>query len=386
MSANNTYTPPRASQTGARKLRRPALMLFMAATLAAVNIQPATAADDSILGTSDSFVVLAGAGVTNTGPTTLSGDLGTFPTTDIAGDSSIVFTSGVNHAGDAVTQGAKDDLVTGYNTVAAAGPPTSISDDLAGKVLKPGVYNSASSLGLSGELTLDAEGNPDAIFVFQAGSTITTSSASQVTLVNGARACNVFWLAGSSTTLGTDSNFIGTSISLTSATLQTGAAVEGRILARNGAVTLDTNIITAPSCDTPTSLTPTVTPEPEETPGTGETPTPEETGPTEGTPTPGVTPTPETETPVTPENPMTPPVAEVPVDDVPRNPDGSPVDETVTDSTADDNSPQVRTVPEGSVATGSGSTAENTSSVLTLSLLGMLSVAGLTPLLLRKVL
>lgn len=198
------------------------------------------------LGTADSFVVLAGSGITNTGPTTLRGDLGTFPTTTITGGSSLTVT-GTNHQGDAVTKRAKSDLVTAYNTAAGEGPTSPISGDLTGKTLKRGVYNSASSIGLTGALTLDGGGDSGAVFVFQAGSTLTTGSGSQVNLINGARSCNVFWQLGSSATLGTASRFVGTIMAKTSITATTGARVVGRLLASNGAVTLDTNVITRPT-------------------------------------------------------------------------------------------------------------------------------------------
>ena len=202
------------------------------------------------LGTADSFVVLAGAGITNTGPTTLNGDLGTFPTTTITGPGTLTVT-GTNHHGDAVTQGAKTDLVTAYNTAAGEGPTSPISGDLTGQTLKQGVYNSSSSIGLTGALTLDGAGNPDSVFVFQAGSTLTTGSGSRVNLINGASPCNVIWQVGTSTTIGTGAKFVGTVLSTTSITATTGATVSGRLLARNGAVTLDTNTITKPRCAVP---------------------------------------------------------------------------------------------------------------------------------------
>jgi hypothetical protein len=217
------------------------------------------------LGTAASFVVLAGAGVTNTGPTTLNGDLGTFPTPSVTGAGSMTIT-GTNHAGDAVTQGAKDALGTAYNNAAGQGPATPIAADLAGQTLAPGVYNSASSIGLTGALTLNGGGDPRAVFVFQAGSTLTTASASQVLLVNGAQACNVFWQVGSSATLGTGSVFRGSILALTDITVTTAATLEGRVLARNGAVTLDTNTITRPQCAAGTSPTATATPSPTATP------------------------------------------------------------------------------------------------------------------------
>jgi hypothetical protein len=207
----------------------------------------ASAATPIGLGAADSFVVLAGAGVTNTGPTTLNGDIGTFPTTTISGTGSMTI-NGTNHAGDAVTQQAKTDLTTAYGNAAGQGPTSPISGDLGGQTLAPGVYNSASSLGLTGNLILDGAGNQNAVWVFQAGSTLTTASGSLVSLINGAQACNVFWQIGSSATLGTGSSFRGTIMALTSITVTTGASIIGRVLARNGAVTLDTNTITKPTC------------------------------------------------------------------------------------------------------------------------------------------
>jgi len=210
------------------------------------------------LGTAGSFAVLAGTGITNTGPTTITGDIGTFPTATITGLTSITV-NGTNHAGDSVTQGAKTDLTTAYTTAAGEGPTTAIAADLVGLTLKPGVYNSASAVGLSGVLTLDAAGDPHAVWVFQAGSTLITSSGSKVVMLNGAQSCNVYWQVGSDATLGTNSTFTGTILALTSISLQTGATVDGRVLARNGAVTLDHNTITRSVCTTATT-TATTTP------------------------------------------------------------------------------------------------------------------------------
>ena len=202
------------------------------------------------LGTADSFAVLGQSAVTNTGPTTLSGDLGSYPTTTITGTGSVVFASGVNHAGDAVTQGAQTDLTTAYNAAAGAGSTAPITADLAGMTLIPGVYTASSSMGLSGEVTLDAGGDPSAVFIFQAGSTLTTAPGSRVTLTGGTQACNVFWQVGSSATLDTNSVFRGTVLAMTSITANTGATIEGRLLARGGAVTLQANTVTRPSCVT----------------------------------------------------------------------------------------------------------------------------------------
>lgn len=195
--------------------------------------------------------------MTNTGPTTLNGDLGTFPTTSITGAADITV-NGTNHGGDGVTQTAKDDLVAAYDNAAGQGPTSPIVADLAGQTLIPGVYNSGSQILLSGELTLNAGGDPDAVFVFQAGSELTVGSSALVSLTNGAQACNVFWQVTSSATLDPGADFTGTIMALTDITAATGATVEGRLLARNGSVTLDTNVITAPVCDTSggTTVTP----------------------------------------------------------------------------------------------------------------------------------
>jgi hypothetical protein len=201
------------------------------------------------LGTAQSFVVLAGTGVTATGPNTLNGDIGTFPNAAITGAGSITV-NGTNHGGDGVTQGAKNDLTAAYNVAAGEGPTSPIAADLAGQLLKTGIYNSASQIKLSGALTLDAAGDPNALFVFQAGSDLIVGPGAVVNLVNGAQACNVFWQVTSSASLDSGASFKGTILALTSITLNAGATVEGRVLARNGDVTLNNNTITAPRCTT----------------------------------------------------------------------------------------------------------------------------------------
>jgi hypothetical protein len=194
-----------------------------------------------------SFAVLAGAGVTNTGVSVLTGDLGSFPTPAITGLASLTLV-GLNQAGGAAAQQAKNDLVTAYDTAVAKTSTEAITGDIGGRTLGPGVYRSASSIGLTGALTLDGHGDPNAVFVFQAGSTLITASASQVLLVNGARSCTVFWQVGSSATLGTGSLFRGNILALTSITVTTGVTIDGRVLARNGAVTLDSDTIARTSC------------------------------------------------------------------------------------------------------------------------------------------
>jgi hypothetical protein len=202
---------------------------------------------------------LAGSGITNTGPTTINGDVGTFPTTTEVGFGSITL-NGANHAGDAVTQGAKTDLVTAYNIAAGQLPVSTIPTELGGSFLLPGVYDSAAgTFGITGTLTLNALGDPNAVFIFKMASTLITASGSTVLLTNGAQACNVFWQVGSSATLGTNSAFTGNVLALTSISLTTGANVVGRVLARNGAVTMDTNTITATNCAVTPPAIPTAT-------------------------------------------------------------------------------------------------------------------------------
>ena len=144
------------------------LALAIVGSLVVLGSDAAAAPVAAGLGTSGQLAVLAGTGITNTGPTTITGDIGTFPTATITGLTSLTL-SGTNHAGDSVTQGAKTDLTTAYTTAAGEGPTTAIAADLVGQTLKPGVYNSASAVGLSGVLTLDAAGDPNAVWVFQAG-------------------------------------------------------------------------------------------------------------------------------------------------------------------------------------------------------------------------
>jgi hypothetical protein len=222
------------------------------------------------LGTAASFVVLAGSTVTNTGPSVVNGDLGVSPGTAVTGFPPGTV-NGTVHAADAVASQAQTDTTTAYNDAAGRTPAVSVSGDLGGSMLTAGVYKSSSSLGLTGDVTLDAQGDPSAVFIFQVGSTLTTASSSRVVLANRADACNVYWQLGSSATLGTNSVFKGTILALTSITLNTGAKVDGRTLARNGAVTMDDNVITRGNCasTTPGSTTPGSTTPGSTAPGTG---------------------------------------------------------------------------------------------------------------------
>jgi Ice-binding-like len=200
------------------------------------------------LGTAASFAVLAGTTVTNTGATKITGDLGVSPGNAVTGFPPGTV-SGATHKADAVALQAQADLVTAYNDAAGRTPVTAVATELGGTTLKAGVYGN-DTLGLTGTLTLDAAGDPSSVFIFKAASTLITASNSNVALINGASACNVFWQVGSSATLGTGTKFIGNILALTSVALQTGATLDGRALARNAAVTLDTNVITNAACTT----------------------------------------------------------------------------------------------------------------------------------------
>ena len=201
-----------------------------------------------VLGAASSFAVLGGSTVTSTGLTTVTGDLGVSPGTTITGFGPGIVT-GTIHAGDAVAAQAQSDLTTAYNALAGLPCNTDLTgQDLGGKTLAPGVYCFSSSAQLTGNLVLDAQGNANAVFVFQIGSTITTATNSSVAMINGGRACNVFWQVGSSATLGTGTVFAGNILAYASITLTTGVALSGRALARTGAVTMDTNAITAGDC------------------------------------------------------------------------------------------------------------------------------------------
>jgi hypothetical protein len=210
------------------------------------------------LGPAQSFAVLAGTTVTNTGPTVVSGDLGVSPGSAVTGFPPGVVL-GTIHAADATAAQAQTELTSAYNTLAGEPCATPLIGDLGGLTLTPGVYCFAAAAGLTGTVTLDAQGNPNAGFVFQTGSALTTASGSVVNLINGAQGCNVFWQVGSSATLGTGSSFTGNLLALTSITVTTGTTVTGRALARNGAVTLDSDSLSTPACAPPAPSPATVT-------------------------------------------------------------------------------------------------------------------------------
>ena len=202
------------------------------------------------LGTAAPFAVLAGTpAVTNTGPTTITGDLGISPAAAVTGFPPGTV-SGTIHKADAVAVQAQTDLATAYLD-AAGRPATATHATLGGKTLVGGVYNAGgATLGLTGTLTLDGQNDANSVWVFQATSDLVTASSSAVKLINGASSCNVFWQVTSSATLGSGSTFVGTILALTSITMDSGVKMSGRALARNGEVTLINDTITSSPCVT----------------------------------------------------------------------------------------------------------------------------------------
>ncbi len=264
-----------------RRCRHAVVALAVAAAFAVVPVAAQGAAVN--LGTAQPFVVLGGSTVTNTGPSVLNGDLGVSPGTSLVGFGLPAVVNGATHANNAVAAQAQADLVTAFSV--AAGEPVPLGNDLTGtdlgsRTLTAGAYGFSSSAGLTGALTLDAQGDPNAQFVFEIGSTLTTASASSVILVNGASPCNVHWQIGSSATLDSGTSFAGNVMAQVDITLNDAASVLGRVLAIEGQISLINNVLTRPECSTGSSTTPTPTP----------TPTPTETG-TTGTTTTGPTPT-----------------------------------------------------------------------------------------------
>ncbi|WP_202912065.1 ice-binding family protein, partial [Nesterenkonia muleiensis] len=243
--------------------------------------QPAYSIGTSVdLGTAESFSVLSGESVTNTGPSVLDRDLGVSPGSSITGfPPGTVW--GTTHQTNGVALQAQSDLTIAYDDAAGQASDASVSADIGGVTLSPGVYTASDALGITGTLTLDAQGDPNAVFIFQVGSTLITAPGSTVALQGGAQSCNVFWKVGSSATLDTSTTFVGTIMALTSITANTGTTVDGRTLARNGSVTLHNNVFTTSSCET--DIPPT-TPPVEESPPAESSPPVEEPSPSVSVP------------------------------------------------------------------------------------------------------
>ena len=228
---------------------RGAVLVAVGVALAGASL-PAVAADVPTLGAARSFAVLGAENVSSTGPTVVTGDVGVSPGTDITGFPPAVVTGGSIHSADAPASAAHADASIAYGFLAgmASIPANNLTDqDLGGMTLAPGVYKFNSSAGLTGDLTLDAQGDSGAIFVFQIGSTLTTASGSSVIVINGGAdydESKVYWQVGSSATLDAGTAFTGNILAYASITLVTGSTLVGNALAINGAVTLDANAVT----------------------------------------------------------------------------------------------------------------------------------------------
>ena len=237
------YTSRQTGKEGEamRKIHRQFVQMALLSGLVAWDLD-AKAATAPSLGVASSFAVLGGATVTNTGTTTINGDMGVSPGT-ITGSAMTV--NGTTHAADATAASAQSDATAAYTNLAgqtcSSGPLG--ATDLASATLVPGVYCYSSTLQNSGTLTLNASGDPNAVWVFQIGSTLKTGIGSSVSVINGGQNSNVFWQVGSSATIDVNSTFVGNILALTSITVNTGATVSGRLLARTGTVTLDTNSV-----------------------------------------------------------------------------------------------------------------------------------------------
>ncbi len=225
-------------------------ILTFSALLCALSYNQATAQVVPSFGSAGSFAVLAATTITNTGNTVITGDIGVSPGTSITGFGPGIITSGSRYSSVLSKAGlAKVDALITYNSLMAISKlpgATNLTGSELGQTagattLTPGIYNFSSSAGITGKLTLDDQGDPNALFIFTMGSTLTTASYSEVVMSSGGKGANVFWLCGSSATVGTYTKMVGNIFAVASITMTTGATHTGRLIALNAAVTLDNN-------------------------------------------------------------------------------------------------------------------------------------------------
>ena len=266
MSHPNPHAPtPRAPRRSWSRRWITAPVVLVCATTLLATARPAVASIVPTvgLGTAANYSVLAATTVTNTNPSVLGQSVGLSPGSSIVGfPPGLVLAPATIEATSPVTLQAQNDLTTAYNDAAGRSVEfTQANPDLVGQTLVPGVYAASSKapLSLSGQLVLDGQNNPNAVFIFQTDSTLITSTGSSIALINGASECNVFWQVGSSATLGSGSVFVGNILALTSVTVESAVVVHGRALARTGAVTLDNDTFTQPSCVPSTEVAPPTT-------------------------------------------------------------------------------------------------------------------------------
>lgn len=198
------------------------------------------------LGSAAAYAVLAASTVTNTGATTVTGDVGVSPGTALTGFPPGIVVSGALHADDPSATQAQLDLATAYNNAAGRTNPASLSGEIGGLIIPPGVYVAPGALAIDGNVTLDGQNDSNSVFIFQSATTLVTSADSTITLINGADPCNVFWQVGTSADIGANSAFFGSILAQVTITAGTGATVHGRMLAETGAVTLEGNTVTKP--------------------------------------------------------------------------------------------------------------------------------------------
>jgi len=204
------------------------------------------------LGAAESFAVLAYSTVTNTGPSIISGDIGLHPGSAVTGFPPGNQAAGATYVASTPALQARLAATAAYTAARLQSGAVLLSGtDLGGQIFLPDLYDSPDVLSITGTLTLDADNDPDAVFIFRSKSAFDTASSSNVLLINQADLCNVFWIVPSSATLGTNSSLVGTVIASTSITATTGTSVHGRLLALNGAVTLDSTTVDSTGCAAP---------------------------------------------------------------------------------------------------------------------------------------